>query len=573
MKRLIWTIFLLFLLLCGTSCSSGSGSTADEIGTTEAGIEAVQTPSVDEDSTLFTPLRSEAGIEFEHYNAATEERWLPETMGSGVAFFDYDNDQYPDLYFLNGAPLLKDQGHSPTGRLYHNLGNGKFEDVTEGSGLDESYFAMGVAVGDIENDDLLDLAVTGVDFTRIYRNLGDGRFKNVTQEVGIDCTGFGASLAFLDYDRDGYLDLFITRYVVWSPEGDIPCSPDGIHRTYCTPEVYPAITNCLFRNVRGSRFEDVSEGAGLNELPGKALGLVVVDSNDDNWPDLVVANDTEGNFLLVNQGDGTFLDVGIESGIAYSESGAARGGMGIDAGDIDGDGLVDIVIGNFSQEMAAYFRGIESGYFMDDAAQVGIGLPTLMTLAFGTLVEDIDNDGWLDILLVNGHIEPEISVTRQSQTYRQEPQFFRNLGAGKFETLNSDATGLTDLLLVARGFSSGDYDQDGDLDFVVSQNGGPAYLLRNNESGNNWIRISLAGSASNRTGYGARVRVFTESAVVTRYLGSGRSYMSASEPKITVGLGEATSIKLIEVTWPSGKVQIVESPPINSAIKIVEAEG
>jgi hypothetical protein len=308
----------------------------------------------------------------------------------------------------------------------------------------------------------------------------------------------------------------------------------------------------------------------LGELPGKALGLVTVDSNNDGWPDLVVANDTEGNFLLINQHDGTFSEVGIESGIAYSESGAARGGMGIDAGDIDGDGLVDIVIGNFSQEMSAYFRGIESGYFMDDAAQVGIGLPTLMTLAFGTLVEDIDNDGWLDILLVNGHIEPEISVTRQSQSYRQAPQFFRNLGQGKFEVLDPELTGLADWLLVARGFASGDYDQDGDLDFVVTQNGGPAYLLRNNQTGNNWIRLSLIGSESNRLGYGAKVRVFTEGAVVTRHLGSGRSYMSASEPKITVGLGKQAEVRLVEITWPSGRVQVLDSPAINSVIEVVE---
>jgi hypothetical protein len=528
-------------------------------------------PTADE-SNLFTPLQDEIGISFNHYNAATEERWLPETMGSGVAFFDYDNDQYPDLYLVNGASLGKGKNDSPVGHLYHNLRDGTFEDVTEGSGLDESFFGMGVAVGDLENDGLLDLAVTGVDKVRIYRNLGNGQFRNVTEEAGIDCPGFGASLAFLDYDRDGHLDLFVTRYVVWSPEGDIPCSPDGIHRTYCTPEVYPAITNCLFRNTGGTRFENVSRKAGLEELPGKALGLVTVDSNNDGWPDLVVANDTEGNFLLINQHDGTFSEVGIESGIAYSESGAARGGMGIDAGDIDGDGLVDIVIGNFSQEMTAYFRGIESGYFMDDAAQVGIGLPTLMTLAFGTLVEDIDNDGWLDILLVNGHIEPEISVTRQSQSYRQAPQFFRNLGQGKFEVLDPDLTGLADWLLVARGFASGDYDQDGDLDFVVTQNGGPAYLLRNNQTGNNWIRFSLVGSESNRLGYGAKVRVFTEGAVVTRYLESGRSYMSASEPKVTVGLGKQTSVRQVEVTWPSGRVQTLESPAINTIVELVEPE-
>jgi enediyne biosynthesis protein E4 len=521
----------------------------------------------------FHDVTREAGIDFVHYNAATERRLLPETMGSGVAFFDFDGDNYPDLFFVNGAPLGPSDDR-PTSRLYRNLRNGRFADVTDGSGLDETYFGMGAAVGDFENDGRLDLAVTTTDGVRLYRNLGDGRFENVTRRMGMDCSGWGASLAFLDYDRDGYLDLFISRYIEWTVETDIPCSPDGVNPTYCTPEVYPGIGNCLHRNVDGVRFEDVSEEAGISEALGKALGVVVLDYNDNGWPDVAVANDTVGNFLFVNQGDGTFRELGVDSGMAYSESGAARGGMGIDAGDIDRDGAVDIVIGNFSQEMVAFFRSIESGYFIDDAAQVGIGLPTLMTLAFGTLVEDFDNDGWLDILVVNGHIEPEISVTRRTQAYRQPPQFFHNLGEGRFAALEGPVIAPFEKLLVGRGFASGDYNRNGALDFVVTQNGAEACLLRNDSTGdNNWIQVKLEGTVSNSIGYGTRLRVIIGDTVMTRYLVSGRSYMSACEPIFTVGLGSHPSVDRLELRWPSGIEQTVPSPPINQFITVRESDG
>jgi len=558
-------------LICGFLSAGCSGPARPE---TPGLDESTEMQTYEENSTigtpLFTPWREEVGIQFRHFNAATVERRLPETMGSGVAFFDFDNDDYPDIYFVNGAPIGGDRNTSTSGRLYRNLGNGKFKDVTAGSGLEESFFGMGVAVGDFENDGFLDLAVSGIDRVRLFRNRGDGRFENISDRLGDECPGYGASLGFLDFDRDGFLDLFVTRYVEWSPDRDISCSPDGVTRTYCTPEVYPAITNCLFRNVGGRRFENVSASAGLDDLPGKALGLVALDYNNDGWQDLAVANDTKGNFLLVNQQDGTFVDVGIESGMAFSEPGLARGGMGIDAGDIDGDGRIDIVIGRFAQEMSAVFRSRDEGRYVDDAAQLGIGLPTLMTLSFGTLIEDFNNDGRLDILLVNGHIEPEIAITRQGQSYSQPSQFFQNLGEGRFEALDPNAIGLDDWLLVARGFASADYDLDGDVDFVVTQNGGPAYLLENNLEGVNWIRIKLIGTASNRVGYGSTLRLWTGEQELIRHLGSGRSYLSASDPRITFGLGDRESVSRLEIRWPSGTVQVLEDPPINTTIEVVE---
>jgi enediyne biosynthesis protein E4 len=521
---------------------------------------------------MFSDITKESGIDFTHFNAATQEKLLPETMGSGVAFFDFDGDGLPDIYLVNGAPLYGPNPDRPTGRLYRNLGNGSFEDVTAGSGLEESFFGMGVAIGDFDNDGRIDLALTATDHARIYRNLGGGKFADVTREMRLRSPGYGASIAFLDYDRDGYLDLFVSRYVVWSRETDIPCRPDGVHQIYCTPEMYPAISNMLFKNIEGKYFKDVSKESGISRYLGKALGIVVLDYNNNGWPDIAVANDTVRNFLFENQGDGTFREIGEVSGMAYSESGAARGGMGIDAGDLDRDGRVDIVIGNFSQEMVAVFRGMETGYFIDDAAQVGIGIPTLMTLAFGTLVEDFCNDGWLDLLVVNGHIEPEISRLKQYQQFRQPPQLFMNRGDGHFDTANSENDPFLSGSFVARGLAVADIDLDGDLDLILSQNGDKAVLFRNNSRGNNWLQIQLVGTQSNWMGFGARVEVTTERETFARFLNSGRSYMSACEPVLNYGLGKATTIEKIEVSWPSGIRQVIRGVEINQRIVIQESE-
>ena len=564
MKNRILTFLAGCLVLSSCASPGGDPASASDAPESPVTVDRISSPY------LFSDMTEEAGITFTHFNSASAERLLPETMGSGVAVFDYDNDGWPDIYFVNGAPLKRQSDATPVQALWRNLGNGRFEDVTKSAGLDVGFFGMGAAVGDIENDGWLDLVVSGTDRVRVFRNQGDGRFREAAGELNLNCPGYGSSVAFLDYDRDGFLDVFVGRYVKWTPETDIPCSPDGVHRTYCTPEVYPAIENCLFRNMGGRKFLNATKRSGLSRYPGKALGVVVLDINDDGWPDIAVANDTVGNLLLVNQMDGTFSDLGEDSGMAYSESGAARGGMGIDAGDIDRDGLVDIVIGNFSQEMVAFFRGMDSGFFIDDAAQVGIGIPTLMTLAFGTLVEDFDNDGWLDILIVNGHIEPNISQTRQSQAYQQPPQFFHNLGEGKFSAVPEDMVVREKKLLVARGFASADFDGDGDLDFVLTQNGGAAHLLRNESHGNHWLRVKLEGTKSNRVGYGAKLRVVIGDTVMTRFLVSGRSYLSASEPILSVGLGDQGAVDRLEITWPSGEIQTVLAPAVDQVLKIQE---
>ncbi len=554
------------LLLCATGC--GAPPPGDFPSPRDGRPEV---SGLGEGRIRFTDISAESGVSFTHFNDASTHRYLPETMGSGVAFFDYDGDGRPDLYFANGAPLIGDRSHAASGALYRNLDGVHFQDVTSSAGLDEPFYGMGVAVGDFDNDGHIDLFVSGVDGDRLYRNRGDGTFEDVTRKMGLTDSGFGSSSAFLDYDHDGYLDLFVGHYVEWSPETDVPCSLDGAHRIYCTPEVYRGQSNRLFHNLGGRGFVDVTRASGIYHPEGKTLGVAVLDQNRDGWPDLAVANDTVRNFLFINNRDGTFSEKGVVSGIAYSESGATRGGMGIDTGDVDGSGFDEVVIGNFAGEMTALYRGAEKGYLTDEAAQAGIGVPTLRTLAFGTLLVDLDNDGLLDLVVANGHIEPEIARFRPGQTYPQPPQFFRNLGNGRFELIAGAQHPVFDTPLVGRGLAAADIDNDGDLDLVITQNGRKAVLLRNDSPPQSWTRIQLVGTRSNRTGYGAVVRAVAGGQTWTRTLVSGRSYLSACEPVVTIGLGNTSRLDRLEIAWPSGTLQTVENPVLNKLLTIVES--
>jgi hypothetical protein len=519
---------------------------------------------------LFVDITRESGVRFQHFNDASSRRFLPETMGSGAAFFDYDGDGRPDLYLVNGAPLTGDRSHARPGALYRNLDGAHFLDVTSAAGLIEPLYGMGVAVGDYDNDGNIDLFVSALQGDRLYRNRGNGTFEDVTRRTGLTGGGFSSSAAFFDYDRDGFLDLFVGRYVEWSPKTDVACTPDGNHRMYCTPEVYPGQTNRLYRNIGGRMFRDVTRSSGLYQPGGKSLGVAIFDHNRDGWPDIAVANDTVRNFLFINNRNGTFSESGEAAGLAYSESGATRGGMGIDIGDLDGDGLPDVVIGNFAQEMSALYRSSSKGFFVDDAAQAGIGIPTLMYLAFGTLLLDLDNDGLLDVVIVNGHIEPEIAKIHPRESYAQPPQFFHNEGSGRFKLMTGREGRVSEMQLVGRGLAAADIDGDGDLDLVITQNGRETVLLRNNAPPQSWLRLRLVGRVSNRTGYGAIVRVVSGDRSWTRFLTSGRSYLSASEPVLTFGLGDVRRLDRLEITWPSGIIQTVENPPLKQLIAIEE---
>jgi hypothetical protein len=388
--------------------------------------------------------------------------------------------------------------------------------------------------------------------------------------MGLSGSGFSTAAAFLDYDRDGFQDLIIGRYVRWDPLTDTGCSYDGIRRIYCTPEVYPGLSNRLYKNIGGRTFRDVTETAGVYRPEGKTLGIAILDANSDGWPDLAISNDTVRNFLFLNDGDGTFTEVGLKSGVAFGESGSTHGGYGISAGDINGDGLMDLAIGRFSLEMTALYRATPQGYYVDDALQAGIGIPTLSMLSFGTLLLDLDGDGWLDLAHANGHIEPRISRVHSKQAYPQAPQFFRNLGNGEFELSHGGERVPSSAPLVGRGLASADLDGDGDLDLVITQNGRRARVLRNDSSPKSWIRIRLSGVTSNRTGYGAVVRAVAGGTVWTRSLTSGGSYLSASEPVVTIGLGDAERIDRLDITWPSGLVQSIPDPALNQIHTIEE---
>lgn len=548
----------------------------------------------------FVDITETAGIDFAHANDASEDRLLPETMGAGAAFLDYDDDGLPDLFLVNGGRLphragtgserttagaTSAAGDAPaaaTGRLYRNLGQGRFADVTVGSGLDVPLYGMGAAVGDVDDDGHVDLVVTGLGRSLLFRNQGDGTFAEVGAAFGFAPRGFATSAAFLDYDRDGFLDLFVCRYVAWSPETDLVCRPDGVHRIYCTPESYPAVTNLLFRNEGGRRFVDVSAAAGISAHPGKALGVVPLDGDGDGWPDLVVANDTERNVYFRNRGDGTFEEIGVPLGVAYSESGAPRGGMGIDAGDLDADGRSDIVITNFSHEMVALFRATETGRYLDDAAHLGLGFPTLLTLGFGVLVEDFDLDGHLDVLVANGHIEPRIAEIQRGQSYAQVPQLFYGAGGGRLVPAEGEAAFTQ--ALVARGLAGADIDGDGDTDLLVTQNGGTARLYRNDAPPHAWVRVVLEDGGSgvrfhtSLSAYGAVVTLHgttlregrAEPFQLRKELVSGRSYLSASETVLGFGLGMEGRADSLVVDWPSGSRSMLASPPLRQRLVLRE---
>lgn len=559
----LFTAALLALALSAVGC--------DRSEIQESAAPALEIPqNGNEQFPPFSDVTADSGIDFVHVSGATPRRYLPETMGSGVALFDYDGDGLTDVYLVNGAPV----GHSNAspGRLYRNLGSGHFDDVTDRAGLDRGLIGMGAAVGDIENDGDLDLYVSGVGGDLLFRNRGDGTFDEVANEMGLREPGFGSSAAFVDVDGDGFLDLFAGRYVKWSPEDDVRCSPDGKHPSYCTPEVYEGESNRLFRNLGGRRFADVTRTAGLWSAEGKTLGVVPLDADMNGSPDLAVANDTVRNFLFLNRGDGVFEEAGVERGLAFGPSGSPRGAMGIDAADLTGDGLPEVVIGNFSQEMSALFRSSADGQFLDDAPRLGLGLPSLMTLAFGLLTLDFDGDGNVDLVLLNGHIEPEITVLKPLQSYAQLPAFFRNLGSSDGLEL-VPPTGFLAEPLVGRGLAAGDLDADGDLDLVATQNGRRALMLRNEAPPHTWLGIRPLGRQSNRTGFGLEIAVALADRTLHRTLVSGRSYLSASEPLLLVGLGTANAVEHLEVRWPSGARQRLVHPPLDRRLVLVEPEG
>lgn len=538
----------------------------------------------------FRDVTAEAGIRFVHNNGAYGDKLLPETMGSGVAFFDFDNDADQDLLFVNSTfwPWSHPEGKTPsTSALYRNDGSGRFEDVTRGSGLDVSLYGMGVAVGDYDNDGLVDVFITALGDNRLFHNEGNGRFVDVTKLSGITTrtNEWSTSAAWVDIENDGDLDLFVCNYVQWSREIDLEVDYRlvGIGRAYGPPMNFPGSFPLLYRNDGRGRFTDISERAGIqikNPATGvpmaKSLAVAPVDVNGDNFIDLVVANDTVQNFLFTNRHNGTFAEIGARSGIAFDDYGQTRGAMGIDAARFRNDSALGIAIGNFANEPnALYVSQQDSVIFADEAITEGVGPASRLLLKFGLFFFDYDLDGRLDVLTANGHLEEEINKIQRSQKYHQPAQLFWNRGAGdgmSFVTVPSSKAG-DDLFkpIVGRGSAFGDIDNDGDLDVVMTQVAGAPLLLRNEQKlGHNWLRLKLIGTRTNRDGIGAWIRVRVGNQTLSRQVMPTRSYLSQSELPVTIGLGKAKAIDSLEILWPTGTVQKIANVSLNRLMVVRE---
>ncbi len=522
----------------------------------------------------FEDVAKAAGIHFVHNNGAFGKKWLPETMGSGVAFLDYDNDGWQDILLINGMDWPGHVRHHTTLALYHNNHDGTFTDVTREAGLAVEMYGMGVAIGDYNNDGYDDIFVTALGQSHLFRNNGNGTFADVTRQAGLwGPNEFSTSAAWVDYDRDGKLDLVVGNYVQWSPETDIYCSLDGKNKSYCTPESYQGASIRLWHNRGDGAFEDVTRKAGLFDSTSKSLGVAVLDANQDGWPDLLVSNDTQPNKLYINDRNGTFSEKGVSSGVAYSEDGVARAGMGVDAADYDRSGFPSVIITNFSNQMVSLYHNERNGLFVDQAPQSEVGRSTLLTLGFGCFFFDYDLDGWLDLYVADGHLEDGIERVQPRVRYAEPPHLFRNLGNGKFEDVTSLVGAAFAAPRVARGAAYGDINNDGALDLLVSTSHGPPALFRNTGAINHGLRIRLIGTKSNRDGIGAVARVTAGSDVQSEMLRSGSSYLSSSELILTFGLASHTQADKIEIRWPSGRVDQLTNVSADQIITVKEDAG
>jgi enediyne biosynthesis protein E4 len=525
----------------------------------------------------FTDITSQAGIHFKHNSGAFGKKYLPETMGSGACFIDYDNDGWQDIYIVNSTDWPEHQGNKTRGALYHNDKNGNFSDVTRQAGLAVETYGMGCAVGDFDNDGNDDLYVTSVGGNHLYRNLGNGKFADVTAKAGVSDPGFATSAIWFDYDRDGKLDLFVSHYVTWSVETDQYCSLDNKHKSYCTPEAYKGQSATLFHNKGNGVFENVTKKAGLFDPSAKSLGIAMLDYDEDGWIDLFVANDTQPNKLYHNNHDGTFTDAAAISGVAYGESGTTRAGMGTDAGDYDHSGRQGLVVGNFTNEGLALYRNSGSGLFTDDASASGVGLASIKSLTFGSFFFDYDLDGFLDIFAQNGHVADDISVVQPTLKYEQVPHLFRNLGNHRFEDVAGKLGAALRKPVVGRGAAYADIDNDGDLDLLLTTNNGAARLLRNdNGNKNDMLRVKVVGTRSNRDGIGAKLTVTTKKNThLFAMVKSGSSYLSQSELPVTFGLGppDPEQTVSLSVVWPSGRKESITDIKHNQFITIQEDKG
>jgi enediyne biosynthesis protein E4 len=526
----------------------------------------------------FRDITQKAGIHFVHNNGAFGRKYLPETMGPGIAFIDYDNDGWPDIFIVNGTNWPGHPSKHSTPKLYHNNHDGTFTDVTHKAGLDIEVMGMGAAVGDYDNDGYDDLFLTAMGQSHLFHNNGNGTFTDVTQKAGLlGPNEFSTSAAWVDYDKDGKLDLVVGNYVQWSIEGDLYCTLDGKSKSYCTPESYKGTAVRLWHNRGDGTFEDVTKKAGLGDPTSKTLGVAIMDYDSDGWPDVLLSNDTQPNKLYRNNGNGTFSEKAVLAGVAFSEDGVARAGMGVDAADYDRSGVMSLLITNFSNQMISLYHNEGKGLFVDEAPRSEIGRDTLLTLGFGCFFFDYDLDGWPDIFIANGHIDGDIQRVQPNVKYAMPPHVFRNMGKGDFQEVTKSLGAAFAMPRVGRGAAYGDINNDGRLDLLLSTNGGPAYLFENDATGEaalqKSLRIRLVGTKSNRDGIGSVVKVTPDGGTQTEMLRSGSSYLSASELVLTFGLARRDRADAIEIHWPSGQVDRLTNVGAGQTIVVTEGKG
>jgi enediyne biosynthesis protein E4 len=525
----------------------------------------------------FDDVTEKAGIHFRHNSGAYGAKYLPETMGSGVCIIDYDNDGWPDILFVNSMNWPGHGAGKSYPALYHNNHDGTFTDVTRQAGLAREMYGMGCAVGDFDNDGYDDIYITALGGSHLFRNLHNGTFADVTAKAGLADSGFPTGAVWFDYDNDGKLDLFVAHYAEWSQQTDQFCSLDGKHKSYCTPEVYKGESSRLFHNLGNGRFEDVTRQAGLYDPTDKSLGVALIDYDNDGWLDLFVSNDTQPNKLYRNNHNGTFSEAGLAAGVAFSDAGRARAGMGADAGDYDNSGRQSLVIGNFTDESMTLYHNDGLGLFTDQSVVAGIAGPSALSLTFGCFFFDYDLDGRLDIFAANGHVADDISVLRPNLHYAEPPLLFHNLGQGNFQDVSADVGPALRRAMVARGAAYADFDNVGDLDIVVTTNNGPAHLFRNdNGNRNDMLRLKLVGTRSNRDAIGAKVTLTAAGGMrQLAMVKSGSSYLSQSEFPLTFGLGKPGSVKQVnlDIAWPSGHRESLAKIAPDQFLVIEEGKG
>ena len=529
----------------------------------------------------FTDQTQAAGIHFKHTNGASKQKYLPETMGAGGLFFDYNNDEHLDIYLVNSGSLnqnvqsLRHADHADV--LYRNNGDGTFTDATVEAGLQQNHgYGIGCLAGDYDNDGDADLYLTNFGKNQLYRNNGDGTFTDVTSHAGVGDSSWSVSASFGDFNLDGYLDLYVTNYLDYQLETAHACFLDGVH-IYCGPHEYPGARDTLYRNDGDGTFTDVTARARLHK-DGKGLGTLFTDYNTDGYPDIFVANDAVPDFLYRNNGDGTFTDVAIETGVAYNSEGRATASMGIAIGDYDNDALPDLFVTNFSLEINSLFHNDGDGFYTMTTFETGLADPSFSQLGFGTQFLDADNDGTLELFVANGHVWDNVSKITPSLSYKQQCQIFGNVGTGQYRDLSETAGPFFKRPVVARGVAIGDYNNDGAVDILVTCCGETPALLRNDSQTahrkNNWVKIRLVGTESNRDGIGAKVWVQTNKNIQFKEATCGGSYASSSDLTLHFGIGTQEMVQSIKIRWHSGRSQTVDfsntENPVNQVIRIIE---